>query len=210
MILNFQIVGHRHHAAGIHCQPVGDIFGGLTVGTASQGDPAIFRFDIGAHRIHILVPQQFRADSGRNAGIINFVAKATIEDVDAETLGGAVTHTEISGIADYKFKTEEECLDEVKKLMNKLGAKKKAGFDRIASKPPKKDPQQLYGLFPADGKTYDMLEIIERIVDDSDFDQFKQDYGKTILCGYARIDGWAVGIVANQRKVVKTKKGEKN
>ncbi|MEJ8843370.1 carboxyl transferase domain-containing protein [Lacibacter sp. H375] len=138
-----------------------------------------------------------------------YLVKAAIgEDIDAETLGGAATHTEISGIADYKFKTEEECLDEVKKLMNKLGAKKKAGFDRIASKPPKKDPQQLYGLFPADGKTYDMLEIIERIVDDSDFDQFKQDYGKTILCGYARIDGWAVGIVANQRTIVKNKKNE--
>ena len=138
-----------------------------------------------------------------------YLVKAAIgEDVDAETLGGAVTHTEISGIADYKFKTEEECLDEVKKLMNKLGAKKKAGFDRIASKPPKKDPQQLYGLFPADGKTYDMLEVIERIVDDSDFDQFKQDYGKTILCGYARIDGWAVGIVANQRTIVKNRKNE--
>ena len=138
-----------------------------------------------------------------------YLVKAAIgEDIDAETLGGAATHTEISGIADYKFKTEEECLDEVKKLMNKLGAKKKAGFDRIASKPPKKDPQQLYGLFPADGKTYDMLEIIERIVDDSDFDQFKQDYGKTILCGYARIDGWAVGIVANQRTIVKNRKNE--
>jgi 3-methylcrotonyl-CoA carboxylase beta subunit len=138
-----------------------------------------------------------------------YLVKAAIgEDIDAETLGGAATHTEISGIADYKFKTEEECLDEVKKLMNKLGERKKAGFDRIASKPPKKDPQQLYGLFPADGKTYDMLEIIERIVDDSDFDQFKQDYGKTILCGYARIDGWAVGIVANQRTIVKNRKNE--
>jgi 3-methylcrotonyl-CoA carboxylase beta subunit len=138
-----------------------------------------------------------------------YLVKAAIgEDIDAETLGGAVTHTEISGIADYKFKTEQECLDEVKKLMNKLGEKKKAGFNRIASKLPKKDPKELYGLFPADGKPYDMLEIIERIIDDSDFDQFKQDYGKTILCGYARIDGWAVGIVANQRTIVKNKKNE--
>jgi 3-methylcrotonyl-CoA carboxylase beta subunit len=138
-----------------------------------------------------------------------YLVKAAIgEDVDIETLGGAVTHTEISGIADYKFKTEEECLNEVKKLMSKLGEKKKAGFDRIASKAPKKNPEDLYGLFPADGKPYDMLEIIERIVDDSDFDQFKQDYGKTILCGYARIDGWAVGIVANQRTIVKNKKNE--
>ncbi|TWI80333.1 acetyl-CoA carboxylase carboxyltransferase component [Lacibacter cauensis] len=138
-----------------------------------------------------------------------YLVKAAIgEDIDAETLGGAVTHTELSGIADYKFKTEQECLDEVKKLMSKLGEKKKAGFDRVAPKPPKKNPEELYGLFPADGKPYDMLEIIERIVDDSDFDQFKQDYGKTILCGYARIDGWAVGIVANQRTIVKNKKNE--
>lgn len=138
-----------------------------------------------------------------------YLVKAAIgEDVDIETLGGAVTHTEISGIADYKFKTEQECLDEVKKLMGKLGEKKKAGFDRVASKAPKKNPEELHGIFPFDGKPYDMLEVIERIVDDSDFDQFKQDYGKTILCGYARIDGWAVGIVANQRTIVKNKKNE--
>ncbi len=138
-----------------------------------------------------------------------YLVKAAIgEDVDAETLGGAATHTELSGIADYKFKTEQECLDEVKKLMNKLGEKKKAGFDRVVAKAPKKNPEELYGVFPADGKPYDMLEIIERIVDDSDFDQFKQDYGKTILCGYARIDGWAVGIVANQRTIVKNRKNE--
>jgi 3-methylcrotonyl-CoA carboxylase beta subunit len=138
-----------------------------------------------------------------------YLVKAAIgEEVDAETLGGAVTHTEISGIADYKFKTEEECLDEIKKLMGKLGKKGEAGYDRIAAIAPRKNPEDLYGLFPADGKPYDMLEIIERIVDDSDFDQFKQDYGKTILCGYARIDGWAVGIVANQRTIIKNKKGE--
>lgn len=144
-----------------------------------------------------------------------YLVKAAIgEDIDAETLGGAVTHTEISGIADYKFKTEEECLDEVKKLMSKLGEKKKAGFDRVAAKMPLKNPQDLYGLFPHDGKPYDMLEIIERIVDadstslTTSFDQFKQDYGKTILCGYARIDGWAVGIVANQRTIVKNRKNE--
>ena len=138
-----------------------------------------------------------------------YLVKAAIgEEVDIETLGGAATHTEISGIADYKFKTEQECLDEVKKLMSKLGDPAKAGFDRIAPKAPTKNPEDLYGIFPSDGKPYDMLEIIERIVDDSDFDQFKQDYGKSILCGYARIDGWAVGIVANQRLVFKNKKGE--
>jgi 3-methylcrotonyl-CoA carboxylase beta subunit len=139
-----------------------------------------------------------------------YLVKAAIgEQVDAETLGGAVTHTEISGIADYKFDTEEECLNQVKRIMAKLGAKPTAGFDRTISKPPKKDPQEIYGFFPSEAsKPYDMLEIIERLVDDSEFDEFKKDYGQTILCGYARIDGWAVGIVANQRKIVKSKKGE--
>ncbi|MFN5334956.1 MAG: acyl-CoA carboxylase subunit beta [Bacteroidota bacterium] len=138
-----------------------------------------------------------------------YLVKAAIgEDIDAETLGGAVTHTELSGIADYKFKTEQECLDEVKKIMSRIGAKPKAGFDRIAAADPKKDPEELYQIFPSDGKPYDMTEIIERIVDNSEFDQFKEDYGKSILCGYARIDGWSVGIVANQRLVFKNKKGE--
>lgn len=139
-----------------------------------------------------------------------YLVKAAIgEDVDTETLGGAVTHTEISGIADYKFDTEQECLDQVKKICAKLGEREKAGFSRIKTQTPKKDPHDIYGLLPADsGKPYDMLEIIERIVDGSEFDQYKKDYGQTILCGYARIDGWAVGIVANQRKVIKNKKGE--
>ena len=138
-----------------------------------------------------------------------YLVKAAIgENVDSETLGGAVTHTEISGIADYKFKTEQECMDHIKKMISMLGEKEKAGFDRIASIAPKKKVEELYGIFPNDGKPYDMMEIIERIVDGSEFEQFKEDYGKTIICGYGRIDGWAVGIVANQRKVVKTKKGE--
>ena len=138
-----------------------------------------------------------------------YLVKAAIgEDVDTETLGGATTHTEISGIADYKFKTEEDCLDQVKKIMNKIGEKPRAGFDRIQSKKPKKDPEDLYTVFPSGGKPYDMMEIIERLVDQSLFDQFKQDYGKTIICGYGRIDGWAVGIVANQRKIVRNSKGE--
>jgi acetyl-CoA carboxylase carboxyltransferase component len=136
-----------------------------------------------------------------------YLVKAAIgEEIDTETLGGAVTHTEISGIADYKFKTEQECMDHIKKMMSMLGSTPKAGFDRIASKPPKKDPEGLYGLFPADGKPYDIMEVIGRIVDDSEFEQFKEDYGKTIVCGYGRIDGWAIGIVANQRLVVKAKK----
>ncbi len=140
-----------------------------------------------------------------------YLVKAAIgEDVDTETLGGAETHTEISGIADYKFKTEQECLEQVKKIMSKMGhPTHTAGFDRIAPVSPSKDPKDIYGLIPADGaKPYDMLEVVERIVDNSSFEQFKEDYGKTILCGYARVDGWAVGIVANQRKIVKSKKGE--
>lgn len=138
-----------------------------------------------------------------------YLVKAAIgEDIDTETLGGAVTHTEISGIADYKFKTEQECLDHVKRMMSMLGKTEKAGFDRTKPKAPKQKEEEIYGIFAADGKPYDMLDIIERIVDDSDFEQFKADYGKTIICGYGRIDGWAVGIVANQRKIVKSKKGE--
>jgi 3-methylcrotonyl-CoA carboxylase beta subunit len=139
-----------------------------------------------------------------------YLVKAAIgEEVDTETLGGAVTHTEISGIADYKFDTEQECLDQIKRIVDKIGESTKAGFDRVKPRKPKKDVDDIYSLFPADHtRPYDMLEIIERIVDDSLFDQYKEDYGKTILCGYARIDGWAVGIVANQRKIVKTKKGE--
>lgn len=140
----------------------------------------------------------------------SYLVKAAVgENIDNETLGGAITHTEISGIADYKFKTEQECLDHIKKIMSKLGAPASAGFNRIESKDPIKNINSVYEIIPEGNvKPYDMLEIIERIVDNSTFDQFKQDYGKTILCGYARISGWAVGIVANQRLVCKSKKGE--
>lgn len=138
-----------------------------------------------------------------------YLVKAAIgEDIDVETLGGAITHTEISGIADYKFDTEQECMDHIKKLVSLLGKKEDAGFDRILAAPPKKNPEELIGIFPIDGKPYDVMDIIERIVDNSEFEQFKEDYGKTVVCGYGRIDGWAVGIVANQRKIVKTRKGE--
>ncbi|HRO46902.1 carboxyl transferase domain-containing protein [Agriterribacter sp.] len=139
-----------------------------------------------------------------------YLVKAAIgEEVDAESLGGAVTHTEISGIADYKFDTEQQCLDEIKKICAKLGTKETAGFNRIKSKAPKKDPAAIYGILPSDAtKPYDMLDIIESITDNSEFDQYKRDYGQTILCGYARIEGWAVGIVANQRKIIKNKRGE--
>lgn len=140
----------------------------------------------------------------------SYLVKAAIgEDIDNETLGGAITHTEISGIADYKFKTEHDCLDHIKKIISKMGAPETAGFDRIAPIAPAKNPEEIYSIIPEGNlKPYDMLEIIERMVDNSEFDQFKQDYGKTILCGYARIEGWAVGIVANQRLVCKSKKGE--
>lgn len=139
-----------------------------------------------------------------------YLVKAAIgEDVDHETLGGASTHTEVSGIADYKFKTEQECLDHIKRMMSMMGEKPKAGFDRIAPKAPAGNAEELYGIFPSDGKPYDMVHLIERMVDNGEFEQFKEDYGKTIVCGYARIDGWAVGIVANQRLVVKARKSLK-
>lgn len=139
-----------------------------------------------------------------------YLVKAAIgENIDNETLGGASTHTEISGIADYKFKTEQACLEHAKKIIGKLGQNKTAGFNRITPLLPNKDPAEIYGLFPEGNiKPYDMLDIVERIADGSQFEQFKQEYGKTILCGYARIDGWAVGIVANQRLNIKNKKGE--
>ena len=140
-----------------------------------------------------------------------YLVKAAIgENIDTETLGGAETHNSISGIADYKCKTERECLDQVKKIISKLGhSKENAGFDRAETKEPNKDPKELYGMFPTDAtKSYDMLEIINRIVDAPGLEQFKEEYGRTIVCGYARIEGWAVGIVANQRTIVKSKKGE--
>ncbi|HTN47461.1 MAG TPA: carboxyl transferase domain-containing protein [Flavipsychrobacter sp.] len=139
-----------------------------------------------------------------------YLVKAAIgEDVDIQTLGGAKTHTEISGIADYKFDTEQECLDQVKRIMDKLGDTEHAGFDRIKPEAPRKDPKELYGIVSVDNsKPYDILEVIHRIVDNSEFDEFKKDYGKTIVCGYGRIDGWAVGIVANQRTIVKSGKKE--
>lgn len=139
-----------------------------------------------------------------------YLVKAAIgEDIDIQTLGGAKTHTEISGIADYKFDTEAECLDQVRRIMDKLGERPNAGFDRVKPQEPTKDPKEIYGLVSVENnKPYDIVDVIERIVDNSAFDQFKEDYGKTIVCGYARIDGWAVGIVANQRKIVKSGKGE--
>jgi len=149
-----------------------------------------------------------------NAGSIflagPYLVKAAIgEDIDLETLGGAVTHTEISGIADYKFKTEHECLDQVKRIMEKLGPSATANFNRVEAKSPKSNNGEIYGILSeGNTKPYNMVDLIECIVDEDSFDEFKQDYGKTIVCGYARIEGWAVGIVANQRTIVKSKKGE--
>lgn len=140
----------------------------------------------------------------------SYLVKAAIgEDIDNETLGGATTHCEISGVTDNKFPNDRACLDYIRSLFNKMGHAEKAGFDRIASALPKEDPKNIYGLMPSDrSKPYDTLEIIKCLVDNSEFDEYKALYGKTLICGTARIDGWAVGIVANQRKVVKSKKGE--
>lgn len=139
-----------------------------------------------------------------------YLVKAAIgETTDSETLGGAATHTEISGIADYKFETEEACLDCIKEIISKLADTAKAGFNRIAPITPAKEPSEVYSIFPEGNlKPYDMHEIIETIVDASSFIEFKKEYGKTLICGYGRIDGWAVGIVANQRLNIKNKKGE--
>lgn len=138
----------------------------------------------------------------------SYLVKAAIgEDVDNETLGGATTHSEISGVTDNKYPNDQACLDAIRKLMDKIGHFEKAGFDKVQPKEPLKDPRELYGLFPSDRvKPYDMREIIDRLLDGSEFEEYKASYGKTLLCGLGRIDGWSVGIVANQRLVVKTKR----
>lgn len=140
----------------------------------------------------------------------SYLVKAAIgEDIDNETLGGATTQSEISGVTDNKFPDDQSCLDYIKSVFDKIGAFEQAGFDRAEAKPPKENPDEIYGILPNDrAKPYDVKDIIKRLVDDSEFDEYKEQYGQTIVCGYARIDGWAVGIVANQRKVVKSKKGE--
>lgn len=140
----------------------------------------------------------------------SYLVKAAIgESIDNETLGGATTHCEISGVTDYKAKDDKDALDTIKNIIDKIGDFDKAGYSRTKSVKPKLDSEGLYGVLPHQRTDqYDMLEIISRLVDNSDFEEYKKDYGKTILTGYARIDGWAVGIVANQRKVVKNAKGE--
>ena len=140
----------------------------------------------------------------------SYLVKAAIgENIDNEKLGGATTHCEISGVTDYKSNDDKDCLNTIKNIFDKIGDFEKAGFNRIKSKPPKKNISDIYGIMPYDrSKPYNTLEIIERLIDNSDFDEYKAGYGKSIICGYARIDGWSVGIVANQRKIIKNKKGE--
>lgn len=136
----------------------------------------------------------------------SYLVKAAIgESIDNETLGGATTHTEISGVTDYKSKDDKDCLETIRNIVGKMGDFDKAGFNKIDPKKPALDPNEIYGILPKSrGEQYDTMEIIKRLVDDSEFDEYKAGYGQTIITGYARIDGWAVGIVANQRKVVKT------
>ncbi|MCH3883098.1 MULTISPECIES: acyl-CoA carboxylase subunit beta [Tenacibaculum] len=140
----------------------------------------------------------------------SYLVKAAIgESIDNETLGGATTHCEISGVTDYKAKDDKDALDKIKFIIDKIGDSDKAGFSKKESFPPKENEDEIFGILPKERNAqYDMLEIIKRLVDNSEFEQYKEGYGKTILTGYARIDGWAVGIVANQRKLVKTQKGE--
>ncbi len=140
----------------------------------------------------------------------SYLVKAAIgEDTDSESLGGASTHCEISGVTDDKYANDQDALDAIKNIFDKMGASQNAGFDRVDPRHPKESMEELYGHFPVNrAKPYDTLKIIKRLVDGSDFDQYKALYGKTIVCGIGRIDGWAVGIVANQRKVVKSKKGQ--
>lgn len=139
-----------------------------------------------------------------------YLVKAAIgEDTDTEKLGGAETHSSISGITDYKVKSDLEAIKLIRDLVSKTGPHEKAGFDRIEAQPPGSDPHELYGIIPEDrAKPYDMYEVIARIVDGSEIDEYKATYGKSLICAYARVDGWAVGIVANQRTTVRSKKPE--
>ncbi|WP_299122695.1 carboxyl transferase domain-containing protein [uncultured Winogradskyella sp.] len=137
----------------------------------------------------------------------SYLVKAAIgETIDNETLGGATTHCEISGVTDYKAKDDKDALDKIKNIVDKIGDYDKAGYNRAKASKPKENPEDIYGILPKSrADQYDMKEIIKRLVDNSEFDEYKEGYGKTIITAYARIDGWAVGIVANQRQLVKTK-----
>ncbi|WP_026350962.1 acyl-CoA carboxylase subunit beta [Dyadobacter beijingensis] len=139
-----------------------------------------------------------------------YLVKSSIgEDIDAESLGGATMHCEISGVTDNKFPDDKSCLDAIKRHIDKIGRPLSAGYDRRPSQNPAREPGEIYQLLPTDRlKPYDVLPILECMVDGSELDEYKPDYGKTLICAYARVDGWAVGIVANQRKMVKSGKGE--
>ncbi len=140
----------------------------------------------------------------------SYLVKAAIgENIDNETLGGATTHCEISGVTDYKAKDDKDALDKIKNIVSKIGDYEKAGYNRIKAEKPALEEKDIYGILPKlRTEQYDMKEIIKRLVDNSEFEEYKEGYGKSIITAYARIDGWAVGIVANQRTVSKTKKGE--
>lgn len=140
----------------------------------------------------------------------SYLVKAAIgEDIDNETLGGATTHCEISGVTDYKCSDDKDCLTRIRNIVDKIGDFEKAGFNRIQPVGPKDDPKKIYGIIPdTRDKAYDIREVLNCLVDNSEYEEYKEKYGQSIVCAYARIDGWAVGIVANQRKVVKSKKGE--
>ncbi|MBU2020415.1 MAG: acyl-CoA carboxylase subunit beta [Bacteroidetes bacterium] len=140
----------------------------------------------------------------------SYLVKAAIgETIDNETLGGAITHTEISGVCDYATESDQECLATIRELMDKVGAKDKAGFDRKESLEPKINPESVYGILPAErSKPYNMRDVLETIVDAESFVEYKKEYGKSLICGYARVNGWSVGIVSNQREIIKNAKGE--
>jgi len=140
----------------------------------------------------------------------SYLVKAAIgENIDNESLGGATTHCEISGVTDYKASSDKDALDKIKRIIDKIGIGENAGFNRTSSIEPKKNPNEIYGILPySRADKYDSYDIITRLVDNSEFEEYKADFGKTIITAYARIEGWAVGIVANQRKLVKSKSGE--
>jgi 3-methylcrotonyl-CoA carboxylase beta subunit len=139
-----------------------------------------------------------------------YLVRAAIgEVVDQETLGGAHTHGAISGVTDYIAEDDGDCLEKIRDIISNLGDCEKAGFHREDPAPPREDPEELYGVIPENpSKPYNTLDIIKRLVDNSKFTQYKKEYGKTMICGYGRIEGWSVGIVANNRKVVKNAEGE--
>tara|TARA_B100000795_G_scaffold80089_1_gene57444 strand:- start:3686 stop:5314 length:1629 start_codon:yes stop_codon:yes gene_type:complete len=140
----------------------------------------------------------------------SYLVKAAIgENIDNETLGGATTHCEISGVADYKAKDDKDCLERIRRIMSKIGDGETAGFNRVEALDPKENPEEIYGILPEQrNKPYKVREIISRLVDNSEFDEYKAGFGQSIICGLARVEGWAIGIVANERQVIKSKKGE--